>query len=65
MVASRHIGIASIIIMKCMTLRYDMLATKNNWFLNLEIKGDARIVIDYYNKKSNIPCSIILLKEDI
>ena len=37
MVASRHIGNASIVIAECMALRDDMLATKNNKFLNLEI----------------------------
>lgn len=51
--------------MECMTLRDDVLATKNNEFLNQESEGDLKIVIDYYNKKSNIPSSIILSKEDI
>ena len=34
-------------------------------FLNLEIDGDSKIVIDCYNKKINIPSSILLLMEDI
>lgn len=51
MAASRHIGNASIIIAECMTLRDDMLAAKNNRFLNLEIEGDSKIVIDCCNKK--------------
>lgn len=34
-----------------MVLRDDMLTVKNNGFLNLDIEGDSRIVIDYYNKK--------------
>ena len=51
--------------MECMTLRNDVLAAKNNEFLNQESEGDLKIVIDYYNKKSNIPSSIILSKEDI
>ena len=65
MAASRHIGNASVIIAKCMALRDGMLAAKNNGFLNLEIEGDSKIVIDCYNKKSNIPSSIMLLMEDI
>ena len=65
MAASRHIGNASIIIAECMTLRDDMLAAKNNRFLNLEIEGDSKIVIDYCNKNSNILNSIMLLMEDI
>ena len=50
MVASKHIGNASIIIAKCTTLRNGMLAVKNNGFLNLEIEGDSKIVINCYNK---------------
>ena len=65
MTASRHIGNASIIIAECMALRDDMLVAKNNEFLNLDIESDSRIVIDCYNKKSNIPSSIMLLMEDI
>ena len=48
-----------------MVLRDDILTVKNNSFLNLEIEGDSRIIIDYYNKKSNIPSSIMLLMKDI
>ena len=29
------------------------------------IEGDYKVIIDYYNKKNNLPCSIILLMEDI
>ena len=65
MAASRHIGNVLIIITKCMILRDDILAVKNKEFLNLEIEGDLKIVIDCYNKKNNIPSSIILLMEDI
>lgn len=32
---------------------------------NLEIEDDSKIEIDYYNKKINIPSSILLLMEDI
>ena len=45
-VTSRHISNVSIIITKWMTLRNDTLANKNTGFLNLDIKGDLRIVID-------------------
>ena len=31
----------------------------------LEIEGDSKIVIDCYNKRINIPSSIMLLMEDI
>ena len=47
-VTSRHISNVSIIITKWMTLRNDTLANKNTGFLNLEIEGDLRIVIDWY-----------------
>ena len=47
-VTSRHISNVSIIITKWMTLRNDMLANKNTGFLNLDIKDDLRIVIDWY-----------------
>ena len=65
MVASRHISNVLIIIAECMALKDDMLTTKNNEFVNLQIEGDSKIVIDCYNKKSNIPSSIMLLMEDI
>ena len=51
----------SIIIKEYMTLRDNVLAVKNNEFLNLKIEGDLKTVIDCYNKKSNIHSSIILL----
>ena len=65
MVASRHISNVLIIIAECMALKDDMLTTKNNEFVNLQIEGDSKIVIDCYNKKSNTPSSIMLLMEDI
>ena len=65
MIASKRICNVSIIITKCMILRNDVLATKNSKFLNQEIKDDSKIVIDYYNKKSNIPKSIMLFMKDI
>ena len=48
-----------------MALRDGMLAVKRKGFLNLEIEGDSKIVIDCYNKKINIHNSILLLMEDI
>ena len=48
-----------------MTSRDGVLNTKNNGFLNLDIEGDSKVVIDGYNKKSNIPSSIMLLMEDV
>ena len=58
-------GNVSIIIAECMAFRDGVLAAKNNGFLNLEIKGDSKVVIDSCNKKSNISSSIMLLTEDI
>ena len=48
-----------------MTLRDGILATKNKDLLVLEMEGDSKVVIDCYNKKINIPSSIVLLMEDI
>ena len=45
-----------------MTLRDSLLAAENNYILNL---GDSKMVIDYYNKKSNVRHSIMLLMKDI
>ena len=61
--ACRQISNSSIIVVECMTLRYGILATKG--FLNLNIEGDSKIVIDCYNKNINIPSSILLLMKDI
>ena len=58
-------GNASIIIVACMTFRDSVLAAKNNGLLNVEIEGDLKVVIDSYNKKINIPSSLMLLMEDI
>ena len=43
-----------------MTLRDDMLAAKNNKFLNLEIDGDSKIVINCYNKKKKVIFQVLL-----
>ena len=60
MIASKHISNSSIIIAECMILRDSVLANKNNGF-----EGDSKIVIDCYNKKSNISNSFPLLMKDI
>ena len=65
MSACRYIGNSSIIVTECITLRDDMLVVKKKSFLNLEIEGNSKIVIDYYNKKINISRSILLLMKDI
>ena len=38
---------------------------RNNDFLNLKIEGDSKIVIDCYDKRTSVPCSIKILIEDI
>ena len=48
-----------------MALRDGVKAAKNNGFLNLEIEGDFKVIIDCYNKNCSLPNSIILLMEDI
>ena len=65
MVVNRHISNASIIITEYMTLRDDISVIKNNEFLNLEIEGDSKIIIDCNYKKNNIHSSIMLLMKDI
>ena len=65
MAACRHLSKTSIIVSECMTLRVDTLAATNNDFLSLEIEGDFKIVIDCYNNRINVPCSIKILMEEI
>ena len=65
MVVNRHISNTSIIIAEYMTLRDDISVIKNNEFLNLEIEGNSKIIIDCNNKKNNIHSSIMLLMKDI
>ena len=64
MAGCRHLGKSFIIVIECVTLRDEILATKNSGYSNLEIEGDSKILIDCYNKSINIPSSIILLRED-
>ena len=42
-----------------------MLIVNRKGFLNLDIEGDSKIMINYYNKKINITNSILLLMEDV
>ena len=65
MAGSKHLGNALIINVECVALSDGVLATRLNGFFNLEIEGDSKVIIDYYNKKSSLPSSIILLMEDI
>ena len=48
-----------------MTLRDGILAIKNNGFLRLEMEGDSKIVIDCFNKRIDVRCSIRILMVDI
>ena len=61
----RHIGNASIVIAEYVALRVDVLAAIYNYFTNLEIEGDSKVIIDCYNRRSSSPSSIILLMKDI
>ena len=51
MAANRHVTNASIIIAGCTALRDGFLVAKKNGFLDLEIEGDSKVIIDRYNKK--------------
>ena len=53
-----------LLIAECIALR-EGVAAKNNGFLDLEIEGDSKVIIDCHNKKCNLRSSIILLMEDI
>ena len=65
MTGNRHLGNASIIMTKYVALRYGILVATYNGLLNLEIKGDSKVIIDCYNKKCSSPSSIMLHMEDI
>ena len=47
MVVSRHLDNASKIIVECIVLRDGVLVAKNNGFLDLEIEGDCKVIINY------------------
>ena len=54
-----------VIIIKYISSRDDIFTVNNNEFLQVEIEGDSKIVIDSYNKKNNIFSSIMLLIKNI
>lgn len=62
---ARHIGYSLIIDVEYLVLRDDILLVKNKGILELETEGENKIVINRYNRKSNIPSFILLLIEDI
>ena len=62
---NKHLGNVSIIIAQCVALRDDILVAIYNGFTNLEIEGDSKVIIDYYNRRNSSPSSIMLLMEDI
>ena len=47
MAASRHLDNASKIIAECMVLKDGVLVAKHNGFLDLEIEGDCKVIINY------------------
>ena len=65
MARSRHLVNALTVTAECVALRDGVLTARLNDFSNLEIEGDSKIIIDCYNKKSNLLSSINLLMEDI
>ena len=65
MVRRRHLGNVLIIMTKYVALRDDILTATYNGFSNMEIEGDFKVIVDYYNEKGNSPSSIMLLMENI
>ena len=65
MAVCKHVGKSSIIVAECMALRDDILAAENKGYSNFEIEKDSKLVIDCYNRRIEIPSSIMLLMEDI
>ena len=52
------------IIIKYISSRDDIFTVNNNEFLQVEIEGDSKIVIDSYNKKNNIFSSITIINKE-
>ena len=52
------------IIIKYISSRDDIFIVNNNEFLQVEIEGDSKIVIDSYNKKNNIFSSITIINKE-
>ena len=65
MTGSRHLRNASKIMIECVALRDGFQVATYNGFLNLEIEGHFKVIIDCYIKKGCPPSSILLLMEDI
>ena len=65
MTRSKHLGNESIITMECVALIYKVLMVKLNDFFNLEIEGNSKVIINYYNKKNSLSILIIILINDI
>ena len=65
MVTCKHISNSLIIIVEYTVLRDYMLVLKRESFLNLEIEGNSKIVIDCYNKIINILNYILSLMKYI
>ena len=63
--ACKHVSKSSIIVVEYMTLRDGILDAKNKGYSIVEIEGNSKIVINCYNKRINIPSSIMLLMKDI
>ena len=53
-----------VIIIKYISSRDDIFTVNNNEFLQVEIEGDSKIVIDSYNKKNNIFSSITIINKE-
>lgn len=62
---SGHMANTLIIIVQCMVFQDSVLLIKNNKFLNLEIEGGSKIVMDSYKKINIIFNSIMSLMKDI
>ena len=61
---NRHLDNTWIFIMECVALRDSVLTATHNDFINLDIEGDSKVIIDYCNKKSILFSSIGQLMED-
>ena len=62
---NRQLGNSSIITTESMTPRGGVLVARTMIFKTWRLKGDSKVVIHCYNKKSNLPSSITLLVEVI
>ena len=51
--------------MECVALRDDILTVIYNDFINFQIEGDFKVIINCYNRRSSSPSSIVPLMKDI